>query len=293
MELRHLRYFVAVAEAENVSRAALKLHVSQPGISRQIRDLEEEIGFPLFERSAKSVRLTAAGKVFFAEAREVLSHAEAAVNKARAAVHDGSGEINVGYAPSLTVQILPPALRKFQQEFPRVRVRLHDLSTEEMLAQLRGGKLQVALLVQAGRAALRGLKFLELARYPICVAMAPTHPLARSKSVSPDQVVKEPLVAYTRADYPEYHEDLAHWLAGTKQRPNIVEEHDGVTSLVAAVESGRGVALVPGCLSCMVGPRLKLIPLPAVKSGVVVGAAWQPEKFSPLAEKFISLARAA
>src|SRR5438034_11684400 len=86
MELRHLRYFVAVAEEENVSRAALKLHVSQPGLSRQIRDLEDEIGFQLFERSAKALRLTAAGKVFLTEARAVLQHAEDAVKKARAAI---------------------------------------------------------------------------------------------------------------------------------------------------------------------------------------------------------------
>ena len=119
MELRHLRYFVAVAGEENVSRAALKLHVSQPGLSRQIRDLEEEIGFQLLERSAKSVRLTAAGNVFLAEAREVLLHAEAAVKKARAVAGGITGEINVGYAPSLTVQILPPLLRAFQEQFPR------------------------------------------------------------------------------------------------------------------------------------------------------------------------------
>src|SRR5215471_10974764 len=122
MELRHLRYFVAVAEEENVSRAALKLHVSQPGISRQIRDLEEEIGFQLLERSAKAVRLTAAGKTFLTEAREVLARADAAVKKARDVANGGSGEINVGYAPSLTVRILPPALRAFQDKFPNVRV---------------------------------------------------------------------------------------------------------------------------------------------------------------------------
>ncbi len=292
MELRHLRYFVAVAEAENVSRAALKLHVSQPGISRQIRDLEEEIGFPLFERSAQSLRLTAAGKVFLAGATEVLQHAAAAVEKARAIALGGGGEIHVGYAPSLTVQILPPALRKFQAEFPRVRVQLHDLSTEEMLAQLRAGKLQVALLVKTRPAMLRGLEFLELARYRMCVAVAPSHPLARWKAISLEQVAREPLVAYSRGDYPEYHEDLAAIFAGLKNRPRIVEEHDGVTSLVAAVESGRGIALVPDVLSCMVGPRLKLIPLKAVKHEIVVGAAWRPEKSSPVAEKFIALAQA-
>src|SRR5437667_383276 len=119
---------------ENVSRAALKLHVSQPGLSRQIRDLEDEIGFPLLERSAKSVRLTDAGRVFLAEARAVLQRAEAAVQAARARAGVLQGELHVGYAPSLTVQMLPQALRKFQGEFTGVRVRLHDLSTEEMLA---------------------------------------------------------------------------------------------------------------------------------------------------------------
>src|ERR1700761_1528028 len=108
MELRHLRYFVAVAEDENVSRAALKLHVSQPALSRQIRDLEDELGFLLLERSAKSVRLTAAGRVFLAEARAVLQRADEAVLAARAVATGKRGEIHVGYAPSLTVQILPP-----------------------------------------------------------------------------------------------------------------------------------------------------------------------------------------
>src|SRR6185437_14865404 len=107
MELRHLRYFVAVAEAENVSRAALKLHVSQPGISRQIKDLEDEIGFQLFERSAKSLKLTEAGKVFLAEAKSILQRAEAAVQNARAVAAGAGGELHVGYAPSLTVKILP------------------------------------------------------------------------------------------------------------------------------------------------------------------------------------------
>jgi DNA-binding transcriptional LysR family regulator len=127
MELRHLRYFIAVAEAENVSRAALKLHVSQPGLSRQVRDLEDELGFPLLERSGKSVRLTDAGRVFLSEAKSVMQRAEEAVQAARAVATGKRGEIQVGYAPSLTVQILPPILRAFQQEMPGVRVVLHDL----------------------------------------------------------------------------------------------------------------------------------------------------------------------
>src|SRR3954467_9800451 len=115
MELRHLKYFIAVADEENVSRAALKLRVSQPGVSRQIRDLEDEIGFQLFERSARSLKLTAAGKIFLTEALAVWQRAEDAVKKAKA-VAGGAGELHVGYAPSLTVKLLPQALRVFQEK---------------------------------------------------------------------------------------------------------------------------------------------------------------------------------
>jgi DNA-binding transcriptional LysR family regulator len=288
MELRHLRYFVAVAEEENVSRAALKLHVSQPGISRQIHDLEDEIGFQLFERSAKSVRLTDAGKTFLTEARAVLQHANDAVKTACAVATGERGEIHVGYAPSLTVQILPPALRRFQDKFPKVRVALHDLSTEEMLAQLRSGKLQVALSVRPPRAMLRGLRFVELARYPMCVAVAPGHPFARVRSVTLAQVAREPLIGYSRAEYPEYHESLLKLFAAIKDKPHFAEEHDGVTSLITAVEIGRGVALVPSCLSCMVGPRLKLIPLKPAAGIIVVGAVSKSTARLPVVEKFIA-----
>src|SRR5206468_11636846 len=104
MELRHLRYFIGVAEEENVSRAALKLHVSQPALSRQIRDLEEELGFLLLERSARSVRLTEAGRAFLIEARAVLQRAEDAVKAARAIATGQRGELHVGYAPSVTAR---------------------------------------------------------------------------------------------------------------------------------------------------------------------------------------------
>ena len=292
MELRHFRYFVAVAEAENVSRAALKLHVSQPGLSRQIRDLEDEIGFSLFERSAKALKLTDAGKTFLTEAKSVLLHADDAVKKARAVSAGMNGEINVGYAPSLTVQILPAALRAFQEKFPGVRVALHDLSTEEMLAQLGEKFLQVALTVRPPAKLLRGLKFEELARYAMCVAVAPKHPLAKLKFITLEQIAREPLIAYSRQDYPEYHAMLEKLFAAVGRQPKIVGEHDGVTSIVAAVESGRGLALMPSCVACMVGPRLKLLSLRPALPPIPIGAVWRAESGNELAEKFVAGARA-
>ena len=290
MELRHLRYFVAVAEAENVTRAAKKLHVAQPAISRQIRDLEEELGLALLERTARAVRLTEAGRVLLAEARAVLQRADDAVAAVRAVAGGVRGELHVGYAPSLTVQILPRALRRFQAEFPGVRVSLHDLSTGEMLAGLRDNRLHVALMVAPAGKELRGLRFHELARYPMCVALAPGHRLARSRSLSLSKIAAEPLIGYSRADYPEYHAALAKIFAPSGRTPTIVEEHDSVTSLIAAVESGRGIALVPSALTCMVGARLKILSITPSLAPIVVGAVCRKSSDSVVAEKFIAAA---
>lgn len=272
MELRHLRYFVAVAEEENVTRAAERLHVSQPPLSRQIRDLEEELGVSLFERSAKSVRLTEAGRVFLNEARAVLDRADQAARTVRAIGSGASGELHVGFAPSLAVDILPRALRQFQEETPGIRVQLHDMSTEEMLTGLRENKIAVALMVEQPAQNLRGLQSVELQCYRVSIAVSPAHPLARLKQIGLDQVLGERMIGYSQKDYPEFQ----HWFARLpwpkNKSPRIAEEHDSVTSLIAAVESGRGVAIAPDSLACLSGPRLKLIPLqPQPKPFAVIG----------------------
>ncbi len=288
MELRHLRYFIAAAEQENVSRAALKLHVSQPGISRQIHDLEEEIGFQLFERGAKSLKLTNAGKVFLTEARAVLQRADDAVKNARAAANSIGGDLHVGYAPSLTVKILPQALRVFQEKCPEARVVLHDLSTEEMLAGIREEKLQVALTVQPKAKLLRDLDFKLLAQYTMSIAVAPKHPLAGLKSVTLAQLADQPLIGYSRVEYPDYHAHLERIFAPVGRLPRVVEEHDGVASIIAAVEAGRGFALVPDSFACMVGPRLKIVPFSPKGETISVGAIWKRDSLSPLVERFVA-----
>jgi DNA-binding transcriptional LysR family regulator len=126
---------------ENVSKAALKLHVSQPALSRQIRDLEDEIGVALFERTAKSVSLTEPGRVFFKEAREVLQRADAAVQKARATANADEGELHVGYSPTPVARMLPKVLRACQRAMPKVHIKLHDLANHENIARLRDGRL--------------------------------------------------------------------------------------------------------------------------------------------------------
>jgi LysR family transcriptional regulator, benzoate and cis,cis-muconate-responsive activator of ben and cat genes len=181
-------------------------------------------------------------------------------------------------------------LRAFQAQSPGVRVKLHDLSTEEMLAGLREGALQMAFVVRLP-ALLRGLRFQELARDSFCLAVAPKHPLAGRRTVKLAEVAREPLITYSRQDYPDAYENLAAMFAAIKSKPRIAEEHDSVSSLIAAVEAGNGVAIAVQSLACTAGPRLKLIPFSPAPAPLVVGAAWLKQGLTPAAERFLQCAK--
>lgn len=290
VELRHLRYFVAVAESLNFTKAAARLRVAQPALSRQIRDLEDELGAPLFERGPRQVKLTPAGTVFLPEARAVLERAQQAAQAVRSAANGERGQIQVGYAPSPTVELLPCALHAFQSLAPGVRVLLHDLSTEEMLLGLRDGTLQLCLMVRPSEKALRGLRFELLREYPICVAVPRSHAFAKLKRVSPEQLVREPLLAYSRTDYPEYHTMVEDIFRATGTKYRIVEEHDSVSSLLAAAEIGRGLAIVPSSAAMLAGGRVKFRPLHPPPPQLQVGAAYDPKQLSPITKEFLEAA---
>jgi DNA-binding transcriptional LysR family regulator len=286
MELRHLRYFVIVAEEQNVTRAAERLHVSQPPLSRQIHDLEAELGVELFHRTAKSLALTEAGKMFLNEARSVLLRVDKAVETVRAVAHGDHGQLRIGYAPSLTVELLPKALRIFERERPGVRVSLHDLSSEECLQRLAARKLDVALTVRPSRSRMRGLTFEMLAAYPLCCAIAAAHPLAKKRSVSLPQLLPERIMIYSREDYPEYFDWLSRLFQPHQIDPCRVEEYDSATGLITAVEAGRGIAIVASSMRCLAGPRVRLISLTPPRPPILVGAlSIQPS--TVLVERFI------
>ena len=288
MELRHLRYFVAVAFEENVSRAAAKLHVSQPGISRQIHDLEDELGFPLFSRTGKSVRLTVAGQIFFVEARDILQRTAAAVERARASLATPA-EIHVGYIPSGTVEILPRALRVFQGRCPGVHVTLHDLSAEEMQPLLLQKQLDLALTVLRHKLP-RELGLQELARYETCVVVGGEHPLATSTFVRLEQVASELVATYSRKDYPGYNENLGKMFATIGRKPRIGSEHDSGSSLIAAVAAGHEFALLPSCVRDTAGVRLKFLEVrPALPPWIIV-ALWRKDAETEPVRAFIAAA---
>ena len=294
MELRHLRYFVAAAETENVSRAALKLHVSQPALSRQIRDLEDEIGFCLLERTAKSVRLTDAGRVFLSDARALLQQADEAVKKARAIAGAEPTELKVGYSPAATARILPAILGAYQRLMPKAHVKLHDWSNEENVAGLRDGRLNLAFVVRSPKAAsLEGIRFEELIRERICLAVPPHHAFATRRSVSLDEAASEPFIGLTREEYPDYHSFLSVIFGPMKTKPLLVEEHDSISGVMSSVEAGIGIAIGAEAFGYSFGNRVKMVGLTPEQKPISIGIAGPKGRLGPAAEKFWQCAKEA
>jgi len=255
MELRHLRYFVRVAEDLNFTKAAAALRVAQPALNRQVQDLEDEIGVDLLLRGPRGVSLTAEGKLFASEAKLILAHAEAAVENVQALARGEFGTLQIGYAPSPTVDMLPPALAAFRKAVPRVTVSLHDLAGDEISAGLRRGELELGLMVRPLKANAEGLTFEPLLRVPLAVACAPDHPLAKLRRVKVHQLLEHPLVVLRIEDYSDYHHMLDAVFAG-QSPPRIAAECDSMSSLVTEVAGGRGIALVSRLVERVIGPRL-------------------------------------
>src|SRR5882724_3313613 len=292
VELRHLRYFVAVAEMENVSRAATQtLHVAQPSLSRQIRDLEDEVGVALLERTAKSVRLTHAGRAFLDEARAILKQADAAVLKARAVGGKLETELRVGDWPLGTGRLMPGLLRAYQQAVPNVHVKLHDWSVDTNIAGVRDGRLQLAIVVLPPRGnTLHDLRFEELASVRVCLVVSCDHSFARKQSVSLADAAREPFIALMREKYPRYHEYMDVTFASVNKKPRVIEEHDGWSGLFSSVSAGFGVAISSTAFSYLFGDGIKCIRLTPEPKRVVIGIVTQKGKRSPAAEKFCQCA---
>lgn len=254
MELRHLRYFVAVGEALNFTKAATRLHVAQPALSRQVSDLEEELGVDLLRRTSHGVLLTEEGKLFLEEAQGILKRADESVTKVRALARGEFGELQVGYVPPLDLHILPHALAEFQKTTPGVKVVLHDLGSDEICNELRTGMLHLGLMMQPSEESTTGIEFEEIGRYPFFIAMAPGHSLTRMKTISVEMLAKQPLVVLDRRRNSEFHRILKRVF--TPLHPNIATQSDSVNSLITEIGVGKCVAVVSQLFKEAIGKRL-------------------------------------
>lgn len=245
MELRHLRYFVSVAEALSFTKAAEKLHTAQPSLSRQIKDLEEELGVRLLTRTKHLVALTDEGRSFLADAKRLLSLAAEIVESVRR-LHTGEVRVlNVGYVSNLFHELLPRTLASFHQFFPAISVNLFDLSCGDQFRALEEGKLDLGFVGLHEPIARRGLEFRTIASYKTVAALSETNPLANKKSVELTALASMFFIGMSEASYPGYREWLNRTCESAGFTPKVLQDVELERTMIHAVAAGLGVALVP------------------------------------------------
>jgi DNA-binding transcriptional LysR family regulator len=245
MELRHLRYFVGVAEALSFTKAAAKLHTAQPSLTRQIRDLEEELGVRLLNRTKQQVTLTDEGRSFLADAKRVLALAAETIESVRR-LHSGEVRaLNVGYVSNLFYDLLPKTLAAFHQSFPTVSVNLFDLSCGEQFRALEDGKLDLGFVGLHEPIARRGLEFRCIASYKTVAALPKDNPLANKTAIELKTLSPMFFIGMSEASYPGYRD----WLNKTCDRagfaPKVLQDVELERAMIQAVAAGLGIALVP------------------------------------------------
>ena len=251
MEMHQLRYFVAVARAENFSRAAEQCHVAQPSLSQQIQKLEDELGERLFERLQRSVRLTAAGQLFLPRAIRILEEVEAAKREASDAKACLGGTLTIGVLPTIAPYLLPAALTAFVKAHPAVEVIVHEDTTARLLRLARAFEIDFALAsepINDDRVEIQELFVEEL-----LLAVPPKHPLAKKERVQPEDLEKEPLLVMKEGHC--LGEQVLRFCERREVQANISFRSAQLETIRSLVRAGLGISLIPAMAAAPVRPR--------------------------------------
>jgi DNA-binding transcriptional LysR family regulator len=291
MELRHFRYFVALAEELHFGRAARRLRIAQPPLSRQIKDLEDELGAPLFQRNRRSVALTPAGEAFLPRAHEVLAAVERATSDARRAVRGEVGKLSLGYVSSVAYSGLGPMLRAFRERFPEVRVQVRQLPPTEQLRALRARELDVGLVRTPFDDT--GLQTAVVRRETLVVAIPSGHPLLAKSRVAIGDLAGEPFVLFPRAASPPFHDFVIALCQAAGFSPTVAYEAPHV-DLLSLVSAGFGVSLVPSSTGESRREGLEVRPIVGSPRADLV-AVWRADDAgaSGTVREFVAIARRA
>lgn len=290
MELRHLRYFCAVAETLNFSRAANRLRVAQPALSRQIRDLENELGFKLFIRTTTTVRLTDAGRQFFASSQKLLGQLAIAVSTAQEVAKGKGGDLNIASDWRIPMDPIPETVRKFRQHNPNVTVNFVDLLISEQLDALRIGKIHLAFLPDISIGATDDLELLPVYSSEIVVALPGSHALAGNPFVHLRDLRKEKWIMVQ--DKPGNAESRSYLIQACRPAgftPILGRSTTGPQGVITLVGAGEGIALLPEFV------------IPSNPSGVCVlktdclpvkmYATWLKQNTTPLIRSYLEILR--
>ena len=287
MELRHLRYFVGVAQELNFTRAARKLRVAQPALSRQIRQLEDEVGVKLLERNRRGVHLTDAGQAFLGEAQSLLEQSEQAIRVAQATRQGAKGPLNLGYVWGLFHSQVPAVVERFRRQCPDVAVNLFDMTATQQAESLVQGKLDAGFIGFAHEADAAGLARRKVGSCSFVAALPKGHRAARRSRVSLAALAQDFFFTISDRSYPGASRVVLEACEQSGFRPKILQAAERGHTILGLVAGNCGVALLPEPLRALPHPGVVFRPLvQATRSDLFV--AWQPGRQSELRDAFLS-----
>jgi DNA-binding transcriptional LysR family regulator len=289
MELRHLRYFVALAEELNFTRAAARVGIGQPPLSQQIRDLEREIGAALFRRLPHGAELTIVGQAFLPAARAALDQVELAVRTARRASRGDTGRLRLGFTGSAAFRKeVPTAVRDFREKFPGVELFLEEGPTTWLLDRLGTGNLDTAF-VRPGQVEPAGIRLVDLGDERMMAALPAFHPLAKRKSIPVAALSEEALVLFPREAGPGLFEEIARACRAAGFEPKLGPIAPEITSIANFVAAGVGVSIVPESVTCVRLPGVRYVPMTGQSPVARLCLATRHEDESIVVTNFVEL----
>lgn len=289
LELRQLRYFVAVAEEKHFGRAAKRLHMTQPPLSQTIQLLEEMLGTQLFARTRRSVALTPAGQALLPEAQRILQQAQALPDLARRAASGASGLLSLSFISTADYSILPPLLQQFRARYPRVQIDLREATTDIQLDDLMQGKIDAGLLLPPLPDKSRAvLDYLPVLMEPL-VAALPAGFAHGKKTIALTRVRDLPLIIFPRRIAPAFHDTILSCFRDAGLTPHIGQEAIQMQTIVGLVSAGMGMALVPQSVSNLQRPGVDYHALTGKSPLIETGLAWRRDSTSPVLHAFLDM----
>jgi DNA-binding transcriptional LysR family regulator len=292
MELRHLRYFAAVAQHLNYSEASRRLRVAQPAISQTILDLEEEIGAKLFLRSNRNVRLTSAGEVLFEEVQGILRRTDEAKRATQRAARGEVGTLRMGFIAPATAPILPPLVQAYRSRYPEVELQLHHMNPDAQFAAFDEGKLDLGF--SRPLPPEQNAHFMEemIYRDYLVAILPPKHPLAKERKIELQKLSTESFVFFHRVGAPGLFDEAVGMCRQAGFTPDVRHETDLMTTVFLLVESGLGVSLVPSRARGLEHQKTIRRPLTVQSNSLCLCAIWPRRSQNPTVEAFLEILRA-
>ena len=281
MDIRPLRYFIAVAEHLNFTEASKQLYVAQPAVSQQIAYLEKKLGVKLFHRTKHSVQLTNAGSVFLKDAREIIKKIDESIENAHQAEEGLIGTLNIGLLSVPVRDFLPPLIRKFRHKYPKVNIRFNYYHVGKIIEKLKADELDIAFTLSLGLQSIGGLEYKTLWTQPHCIIMHQDHPLANRKSINIAELAHESFVMLDRQESPPGFDLLLAACANHGFSPNVVNTASRIEAVLMMVDADIGITILPKYLQLYASPTLRFIDIEGDDLKVDVLASWKKTNKNP------------